>query len=207
MTDNTKDALRMALGWSNDSEWKAQALAEFFHSTYERLAPQFGYETRTETRRFDPESANGKLMIAVCAEVLVALTSPDPKEAAQDERKMFVQWVSTVGDGVFAGKFLNLMWEAWQARSALSAQFVREQALPPEVIAWHQAEQARIDAIHRYNDRLTFVRMYLPVGTSVDPEYQAMEDAGRKARSLIKPMFDAIRALSSQPAQKEAGNG
>jgi hypothetical protein len=41
-----------------------------FHETYERLAPQFGYETRPDTKAFDAESPNGKLMIAVCGEVL-----------------------------------------------------------------------------------------------------------------------------------------
>ena len=45
----------------------AEAMARRFHETYERLAPQFGYETRADTREFDPESPNGKLMIAVCA--------------------------------------------------------------------------------------------------------------------------------------------
>lgn len=46
------------------------ALARKFHEAYERLAPQFGYETRQETRAFDPKSANGRLMVAVCAELL-----------------------------------------------------------------------------------------------------------------------------------------
>ena len=44
-------------------------LAKRFHEVYERLAPSFGYETRQETRAFDPDSANGKLMTAVCAEI------------------------------------------------------------------------------------------------------------------------------------------
>jgi hypothetical protein len=45
--------------------------ARRFHEAYERLAPTFGYTTRPETREFDPESSNGKLMTAVCREVLV----------------------------------------------------------------------------------------------------------------------------------------
>jgi len=49
-------------------------LAVLFHDTYERLAPDFGYETRKETRAFDPESPNGKLMIAVCGEILKRLS-------------------------------------------------------------------------------------------------------------------------------------
>ncbi len=40
-----------------------------FHEVYERLAPSFGYETRPETRAFDPTSPNGRLMMAVCQEV------------------------------------------------------------------------------------------------------------------------------------------
>jgi len=45
-------------------------LAILFHETYERLAPSFGYETRSDTKLFDPESKNGLLMVAVCGEVL-----------------------------------------------------------------------------------------------------------------------------------------
>ena len=48
----------------------ALALAKQFHDIYERLAPQHGYVTRTETRQFDPDSPNGRLMIAVCKTIL-----------------------------------------------------------------------------------------------------------------------------------------
>ena len=48
----------------------AQYLAVFFHLTYERLAPSFGYTTREETRVLDLTSPNGQLMIAVCQEIL-----------------------------------------------------------------------------------------------------------------------------------------
>jgi hypothetical protein len=48
----------------------AEQLAEMFHDIYERLAPEFGYTTRTDTRRFDRGSHNGKLMIAVCDQIL-----------------------------------------------------------------------------------------------------------------------------------------
>lgn len=44
-------------------------LARLFHDTYERLAPSFGYTTREDTREFNPETPNGRLMIAVCAEI------------------------------------------------------------------------------------------------------------------------------------------
>lgn len=54
---------------------QAEALARKFHDVYERLAPSFGYETRSETREFDPSSANGRLMAAVCSEVAGRLHS------------------------------------------------------------------------------------------------------------------------------------
>lgn len=50
------------------SDW-AVARARLFHDTYERLAPQFGYETRPDTKAFDPESPNGRLMTAVIREL------------------------------------------------------------------------------------------------------------------------------------------
>jgi hypothetical protein len=49
-----------------------EKLAELFHETYERLAPQFNYKTRKASAvPWDavPES-NKQLMIAVCAEIL-----------------------------------------------------------------------------------------------------------------------------------------
>jgi hypothetical protein len=52
----------------------AEQLARRIHEAYERLAPSFGYETRKETRAFDPTTPNGKLMIAVCAELQSAPT-------------------------------------------------------------------------------------------------------------------------------------
>lgn len=48
----------------------ARELAILFHEIYERLAPEFGYTTREDTRVFDEKSPNGKLMIAVFTELL-----------------------------------------------------------------------------------------------------------------------------------------
>jgi hypothetical protein len=50
----------------------AEELAEFFHTTYERLAPEYDYETKPESRTAweDVPESNRRLMIATCAEVL-----------------------------------------------------------------------------------------------------------------------------------------
>ncbi len=57
------------------------ALAQKFHETYERLAPQFGYQTRKESAgawESVPEK-NRQLMIAVATEIL-STTQPDEQK-------------------------------------------------------------------------------------------------------------------------------
>jgi hypothetical protein len=53
----------------------AEELARLFHETYERLAPQYQYETRRESAVAwtDVPENNRRLMVAVAAEVLRAL--------------------------------------------------------------------------------------------------------------------------------------
>ena len=48
-------------------------LAKLFHETYERLSPRYGYETKQDTKYFEPDSPNGRLMIAVCDTLLFEL--------------------------------------------------------------------------------------------------------------------------------------
>jgi len=48
-------------------------LAKKFHEVYERRAPDFGYETRKDTQQFDETTPNGRLMVAVCGELLTWL--------------------------------------------------------------------------------------------------------------------------------------
>lgn len=57
----------------------AEQLAILFHETYESLAPEFGYETRLETRVFDPYSSNGRLMIAVCQAIIGKLEADNAR--------------------------------------------------------------------------------------------------------------------------------
>lgn len=50
----------------------AEQLAQFFHETYERLAPSFGYKTREASAKpwAEVPEQNKLLMMAVCDEVL-----------------------------------------------------------------------------------------------------------------------------------------
>jgi len=44
-------------------------LAILFHGLYEEHAPEFGYETKDETKIFKSHTPHGKLMIKVCREI------------------------------------------------------------------------------------------------------------------------------------------
>ncbi len=68
-------------------ELQAIKLASIFHDTYETLAPAYGYETRPETREFDHQSPNGKLMTAVCQFILETEILPLITQAKAEERE------------------------------------------------------------------------------------------------------------------------
>jgi hypothetical protein len=64
---------------ADDQVAGAEELAAFFHATYERLAPSFGYETREASAvawERVPEQ-NRRLMVAVAGEVLEWLAGAD----------------------------------------------------------------------------------------------------------------------------------
>jgi hypothetical protein len=74
----------------------AEQLAVLFHDKYEELAPKFGYETRPDTKTFDPKTPNGKLMVAVAKEVLKQqkATAPKPRKPKPPTitHTMFKEW-------------------------------------------------------------------------------------------------------------------
>lgn len=53
------------------SEEEIKDLVLEFHNTYEELSTNYGYETRKDTRKFDFNSPNGKLMYATIEKVVV----------------------------------------------------------------------------------------------------------------------------------------
>lgn len=59
-------------------------IARLFHDTYERLAPKFGYETRDDTKEFDPTTPNGKLMTAVCGEIKATIEREARRKTIED---------------------------------------------------------------------------------------------------------------------------
>ncbi len=66
---------------------KPEQLARLFHETYERLASDFGYETRKASAKpwEDVPKNNRALMIAVAAYVLVAMESKRETDAENEK--------------------------------------------------------------------------------------------------------------------------
>lgn len=78
-------------GFTKNEVPEAYVLARQFHETYELLAPSFGYETREETKQFNPYTPNGKLMIAVCDSLrrrILDGLSAAPRPPAQEQKRV-----------------------------------------------------------------------------------------------------------------------
>ena len=54
-----------------------------FHDTYEKLASEYTYETREDTKAFDINSNNGKLMYATVNEIVSPILKENKKQKEQ----------------------------------------------------------------------------------------------------------------------------
>ena len=81
---------------------EGKELALSFHILYERLAPEYDYKTQKATKKFDENSANGKLMIAVCNELLPNLRARikqlevdlvDSQRQADEALRISEEWI------------------------------------------------------------------------------------------------------------------
>ncbi len=95
---------------TSDSDKLLQALnlAKQFHDTYELLAPEHGYATREDTKEFDPESPNGRLMVATChamLEVVIPRSTDDGWIAHRDKLLSLLQAVGHVGVDFGEGEY------------------------------------------------------------------------------------------------------
>jgi len=125
------------------TEERAWVLAQNFHAVYERLAPSFGYETRPETRGWVADSPNGKLMRAVCAELIrdgwIASAGSADSAVEAVARVIYEQWNHVKG------------WVPWvdggnshkqdDARSLARAALAASLPPSPQRYRWEQDEK------------------------------------------------------------------
>ena len=87
--------------------YSEEELAKLFHDTYERLAPEFGYATREDTKVFDQNSANGKLMVAVCEVILQSLSPKKGKEEKEEVRTYTYRELECFGIYLMSGDYIH----------------------------------------------------------------------------------------------------
>ena len=62
-----------------------------FHDTYEKLASEYTYETREDTKVFDINSNNGKLMYATVNEIVSPILEENKKQKEVIDKA--IEWV------------------------------------------------------------------------------------------------------------------
>lgn len=92
-----------------------------FHNTYEELAPKFGYETRKDTREFDFNSNNGKLMYATIEKVVKPILNR--LEQLEQENKELKEAKKSMREKLHNA---HRAWVKWE-RKAIQAKQVFEQ--------------------------------------------------------------------------------
>lgn len=85
----SKEANKEKFKESSPTPDSAMELAIRFHEAYERLAPRYKYETKPETREFDPQTPNGRLMIAVCREIIERNAMNNKEKVNEYNRKYY----------------------------------------------------------------------------------------------------------------------
>lgn len=81
-----------------------------FHDTYEKLASEYTYETRKDTKVFDINSNNGKLMYATVNEIVspILKASKKQKEIICKLRKRLLE-LSYLNDELIDIELLNIL--------------------------------------------------------------------------------------------------
>jgi hypothetical protein len=112
----------------------AEQLARTFHNIYEKLAPDFGYETRKETREFNPNTPNGRLMVAVCKEIIGYHL---PRSHAADEAQG--EWMAgSDGAGKWGIYHGNETKKGWSGKGRLLVDGLSE-SQAKAIESWHNA--------------------------------------------------------------------
>lgn len=116
---------------------RAKEIAKFFHETYEKLAPSFGYETRPESAVpwEDVPQQNRALMVAVAGRVMEKFESD---RVALSDRVEAAERAVDDADRVAgaAQRQMRVMLDKWDANA--QAQFAAEARVEANGAAWRE---------------------------------------------------------------------
>jgi hypothetical protein len=171
-------------------EWTPETLARFFHDTYENLAPSFGYETRKDTREFNPESQNGRLMVTVCGAVLLRFNTAlaAEREQKKNEHKLYQTELgradrATDEREIAIGVAMGLKEKLLETEEQLAAERERhgiqakgqieENKLLSQQLAAEREKVHRCKVIHRHRETIELLKEQLAAERERILAYQA----------------------------------
>lgn len=91
---------------------------EMFHYTYEMLALNFGYETRKDTKKFDFDTPNGKLMYTTVEKIISPILEENQQlkeklEASEKAIKEVIDYINflvIIDTQLAGGRFKDTIW-------------------------------------------------------------------------------------------------
>ena len=159
-------------------------IAKAFHESYERLAQSFGYMTKEETRQFDEISPNGKLMIAVAAEIQAAWPQP-VRTAALPASTDYYELVN---------KLLNHIEDVLEDEAWESIDVKQWNAVTSHLKVTQPAAPANVDALDDARHALASIAL---AGMSAPPQMSQDGIEAWHARQAWTFIGIAARALSA----------
>lgn len=91
---------------------------KMFHNTYEMLSPKFNYETRKDTKKFDFDTPNGKLMYATVEKIILPILEENKQlkeklKASEKARKDvydYINFLVIIDTQLAGGRFKDTIW-------------------------------------------------------------------------------------------------
>ena len=156
-----------------------------FHDTYEKLSKDYDYETRKETRVFDINSSNGKLMYATVNEVI----KPILEENQELKKHLKVPKTCSL--------------KTLEDYKSYYEDTTREQILEDTYIEYC----AYVNLAHRYSELKKQIETYEIEGYKQNEELDKMSFSIRKykiqQKEFIKYMNDIIEDLETEDVDDE----
>lgn len=190
-----------------------ETLAKAFHEAYERLAPQFGYETRKDSAVpwADVPERNRKLMIAVCAELRVALAATQEPQGIEPlgpcicppghighSEACPAGYIKAAGAPAASGREVDEWMSGIEELNAVIG--LLNLNAKPQVIKDYATR--RLDDLLVMRDRATAPRPELAPAHEIDPESRGMSAPEHSADCWCRPALaerEAPPDLAPQP--------
>ena len=164
-----------------------------FHDTYEKLASEYTYETREDTKVFDINSNNGKLMYATVNEIVSPILKENKilKENAENNDKVVdkVNWENQLLkkqlEYLRSGEYYNQL----RFENEMLQQVVDTNGVPSGVYDYIDRTHRNTELLEQQKEFIKWLEDYLKLFDNMNIEeqvsYDMIEEILQKYRSII----------------------